>query len=354
MKAGQLTPSGCEPVAELIRGSLLESLHLGAIAVVDAAGKLLASLGNPNQLAFLRSTAKPLQAISFVEAGGMEAFGFSEEELALMCASHCGSDHHAAVAASMQHKAGLQESDLLCGVHAPLDRATFKAMILRGEEPGPNRHQCSGKHTGMLANCLLRGFPLENYIDPEHPLQKLVLETNAQMWDLPAESIQIGIDGCSVPVFAVPLCNAAYGFARLSDPSGLGEQRAAACRRITAAMTAFPKMVAGDGWFDTELMRAGAGRLVTKMGAEGFQSVGVMPGVSAISANGMGVAVKILDGDQRNSVAALVAVEVLRQLGALLPGEEAALKKFDARPLYNWRRMEIGRIQPVFKLQFHG
>jgi L-asparaginase II len=340
------------PVVELTRGSMTESLHFGAIAVVDAEGTLLASYGNTEKTVFLRSTAKPLQAISFVENGGMERFGLTEEELSLMCASHSGTDHHAAVAASIQQKAGVSEDDLLCGVHPPMDRGAYKEMILRGEAPTGNRHQCSGKHSGMLANCKLHGFPIEDYINPDHPLQKMIFDINAQMWDLPAGVIETGIDGCSVPVFAVPVRSAAYGFARLCDPADLPEPRAAACRRITAAMTTFPKMVAGDGFFDTELMRAGNGRLVTKMGAEGFQSIGIMPGSGTGNGRGIGVGIKILDGDLRGSIGPLVAVEVLRQMNLLSPAEQTALGKFYSRPLQNWRGLEIGQIRPVFELEF--
>jgi L-asparaginase II len=239
-------------------------------------------------------------------------------------------------------------------VHAPLDRETWRAMILRGEEPTPNRHQCSGKHSGMLANCQLHGYSLENYIDPNHPLQELVLAVNAEMWDIPAASVGIGIDGCSVPVFAVPLRNAAYGYARLMDPADIPEKRSLACRRITAAMTGFPEMVAGNGWFDTELMRAGAGSLITKMGAEGFQSVAIRPGKTDLSSRGVGVAIKIMDGDLRGSIASLVAMETLRQLGALTKEEEGVLSQFGSRPLRNWRGLEIGQIEPVFKLNFYG
>jgi L-asparaginase II len=339
---------------ELTRGNITESLHFGAAAVVDSGGRLLAGLGNPEAVTFLRSTAKPLQAITLVEDGGIDHFGFTDEEVSLMCASHCGTDHHASVAASIQAKAGVGEGDLLCGIHNPLDRQTYKAMILRGEQSTANRHQCSGKHSGMLANCVLHGFPTGDYIDPEHPLQRMVKEANAEMWEIDPDDIEMGIDGCSVPVFAVPLKNAALGFARLVDPHALPEKRRLACARITQAMTRHPKMVAGDGWFDTELMRAGHGTLVTKMGAEGFQSVGVFPGVSSPWPLGLGIALKIEDGDLRGKIASLVAVEVLRQLGVLSMQQLEALKRFYTRPIYNWRKLEIGEMRPVFELAYYG
>ncbi len=343
---------GCLPLVELTRGSITESLHCGAIAVVDAAGRLIAGYGNPDSVFYLRSSAKPLQAISFVEDGGMQRFGFSDEELSLICASHYGTDHHVSVAASMQRKAGVSESDLLCGVHAPLDRAARQAMAERAEKPTANRHQCSGKHSGMLANCVLHDFSIADYIAREHPLQQLILRVNAQMWDMPEEEVQIGIDGCSVPVFALPLRNAALGFARMADGRDLSSKRAEACEHIFSAMAAFPKMVAGDGGFDTEVMRAGKGKWISKVGSEGFQMIAIRPGCTSVSARGIGVALKILDGDQRGAVASLSALEVLRQLGALKADELEMLSAFYTRSLHNWRGFEIGSIHPVFDLKF--
>ncbi len=326
---------------------------MGAIAVVDADGHLLASYGNPETVAYMRSSAKPIQAISFVEDGGMEKFGFTDEELSLICASHHGTDQHAKTAAAMQKKIGVTEKDLLCGVHWPTDRETTNAMLLHGEKPTPNRHNCSGKHTGMLANCKLHGFPIADYIQPDHPLQQLILKVNSEMWEMPADEVEIGIDGCSVPVFGVSLYKAALGFAKLCDPANLPEKRAAACRHITSAMTAYPKMVANDGAFDTELMRSGQGRLVCKAGAEGFRNIAVKPGVTTISARGIGVALKILDGDQRGGVTSLVGVEVLKQLGAISKEELEQLKAFYTRPIKNWRGFEIGIIRPIFSLDMH-
>jgi len=347
-----IKPGTYAPAVVLTRGDIVESLHRAAVAVVDAGGTLLASLGSAETVTYLRSTAKPLQAITLVENGGMGHFGFSHRELSLMCASHCGTDRHASVAASIQEKAGVKETDLLCGVHPPLDKETAEEMILRGEKSTPNRHQCSGKHSGMMANCKLHGFPIEKYIDLKHPLQQMVMRTNAEMWDVVPDSIRVGVDGCSVPVFAIALKNAALGFARLVDPEDLSPGRASACRQIAQAMIEYPEMVAGNGRFDTELMRVGGGKLIAKMGAEGFQSVGVFPGVSHLSSRGIGVAVKVEDGDLRGETAALIALEALRQMDAISSQELDELKPFTSRPIYNWRKMEIGRIKTIFALEF--
>lgn len=339
------------PLVEATRGPLVESIHFGAATVVDAAGRVIASVGDPNLVTYMRSSMKPLQVLSLVEAGGLETYHFNDQELAVMCASHVGTDQHVAVVTGAQEKINIKESDMLCGTHPPYDSATLKAMILRGEEPSPRRHNCSGKHTGMLAGIRLRHFPIEDYLNPEHPMQKIILKTCAEMWSLSPENIPIGIDGCSAPVFAVPLYNAALGFARLCDPSLLSLERATACRRVVKAMTSYPEMIAGHGYFDTEIMKAGEGMLVSKLGAEGFQSLGILPGVLSPNSPGLGIAIKISDGDSTDRARAVASLEILRQLEIFSAKQFAKLEKFAARPTRNWRGLEIGELRPCFTLE---
>jgi len=245
------------PIFEVTRGDIVESLHHGSIAVVDALGKLISSYGDLQEVAFLRSSAKPFQVLPFVEGGGVEHFGFTTRELALACASHEGSDLHVKTVEGMQKKIGIGESDLQCGSHMPGDVEAFKRLILNNELPTPNLNNCSGKHTAMLAHAKMRGLPLENYLELDHPIQKDILASFADMCLIPVEEIKPGIDGCSAPNFAVPLYNAALGFARLCDPRELTDARATACRKITSAMTTHPEMVSGVGEFDCELMKVG-------------------------------------------------------------------------------------------------
>lgn len=214
-----------EPVYEVTRGEIVESVHFGALAVVDADGRLIASRGSAEAFAYLRSTAKPFQALPLIEAGGVERFGFTQAEIALMCASHSGTDEHADVAASIQSKVDVGELDLMCGVHPPMHEPTAAKLRDAGQQPTPNRHNCSGKHSGMLALAQLNGWPVQHYIDPIHPVQQQILQTLAEMCDYPMEEVELGIDGCSVPNFALPLRAAAHGFARLCDPRGLPEKR---------------------------------------------------------------------------------------------------------------------------------
>ena len=344
--------SNCAPLIEVTRGSIVESLHFGAIAVVDAQGKLVASCGDPDTLTFLRSSAKPFQALPFVELGGDQAYGLTPRELALICASHSGTDEHVAVVQGIQARVGLGEVDLLCGTHWPYHEPTARSIWMRDEKPTPNRHNCSGKHTGMLAHALLRRLPKADYVNLAHPVQQSILAAFAEMVGLPVEQVTLGIDGCSAPNFAVPLRNAALGYARLSDPQRLPSRRADACQRIFDAMTTNPDMVGGPGRFDTLSMEQTGGRMVIKSGAEGYQAIGLGPGALGPGSPGLGIAFKVADGDSGDRARPTVAVEILRQLGAISPAELEALAGFGPRPLYNFRGLQVGETRPCFTLTY--
>ncbi len=346
-------PQSFLPVVYATRGDLIESIHWGSIAVVDKFGNLIASYADPELVAYLRSSSKPIQALPLIELGGAEQFHLSDQEISLMCASHRGLDMHVEVLEKLQAKIGILESDLLCGTHPVNDKPTAEAMFLRGETPGQNRHNCSGKHTGFLAQATLRGISKENYISLDHPVQALVVKTFSEMSHVPQDEIYIGIDGCSVPVFGVPLHNAAWSFASLCDPSELAPQRAKACQRITTAMTNAPEMVSAPGQFDTELMKIGRGKIIVKGGAEGYQSIGLLPGAFGNDSPALGIVFKIADGDSVGRARPLVGIEILRQLGALDEEQIQALSAFDIRPIQNWRKLNIGQLKPVFQLKFH-
>lgn len=347
-----MTYENYQPLIEVTRGQIVESVHWGAVAVVDVHGKLLASIGDPQPPVFLRSSAKPFQALTFVELGGAERFNLTDKEVAILCASHSGTDEHAQTVAGIQAKIGIGEDALMCGVHPPMHEPTRLELARRGEEPTPNRHNCSGKHTGMLAQARLRGFSFDDYLDFNHPVQQANLQAFCEMCGVQPEEVALGIDGCSAPVFACSLRSAALGYARLVDPltAGLPAARAAACRRIAHAMMAHPDMVAGPGRFDTLVMQAGAGKILAKMGAEGYQGIGLLPGALGKDSPGIGITIKIADGDLSGRAVPLVAVEALRQLGALNATQLEALKMFDRRPIHNWRKLEVGEIRPIFKL----
>ena len=349
-----------QPLFEVTRGEIVESLHYGSIAVVNSQGKLVASYGDPQAVAFLRSSAKPFQVLPFVEGGGVEYYGFTPRELSIACASHEGSDLHVQTVEGIQQKIGVDETSLQCGVHMPGDVAAFKSLIVNNKPPTPNRNNCSGKHTAMLAYAKMRDLPLENYLDLHHPIQQNILASFAAMSQLPIDEVKLGTDGCSAPNFAVPLYNAALAMARLCDPRELSAERASACRKITSAMTAYPEMVSAYGEFDEQLMRAGDGKIVCKRGAEGYQIIGLLPGVLHPDAPGVGIALKVSDGDpsrmaldlgHSTRVRPAVALEILRQLGTLSTEQQESLAAFGpVKPIQNHRGIITGRSRPVFKL----
>ena len=348
------------PLFEVTRGDVVESIHYGSLAVVDSNGKLLASYGDPQAVAFLRSSAKPFQVLPFVESGGVEYYGLTPRELAIACASHEGSDLHVQTVEDFQRKTGLDETSLQCGIHMPGDVEAFKSLVANGGQPTPNRNNCSGKHTAMLAYARMRDLPLNNYLDPDHPIQQDILASFAAMSQLPVHEIKLGTDGCSAPNFAIPLYNAALAMARLCDPRELSAERASACRKITSAMTTHPEMVSAYEEFDEQLMKIGEGKIVCKRGAEGYQIVGLLPGVLNPEAPGVGVALKVTDGDpsrtaldltSSNRVRPAVTLEVLHQLGALSSEQGHALAAFGPeKSIKNHRGIVTGQSRPVFKL----
>jgi L-asparaginase II len=339
------------PLIEYTRGGLVESVHAGALAVADVHGRLLAAWGDPGVVVFLRSSAKPFQALPLVETGAADAAGLTPPELALACASHRGLDMHVSVVNAMLAKIGAGESDLQCGAHPLDDPDTVRRLILAGQGPTPNRHNCSGKHTGMLALARHLGQPLASYLELEGPVQRAIWQALAEMCALAPAEVVVGIDGCSAPNFAVPLVSAARAFARLADPAGLPPARAAALQRLYAAMTSYPEMVRAPGGFDTELMRLLAGRLVAKGGAEGYQALGLAPGALGPGSPALGLTLKIADGGSR--AVSLAAAEALRQLGALSAEHWSALEAQGftvPQPQTNWRGLPVGEARAVFRL----
>lgn len=340
--------SSFKPVVEVTRGNIVESLHFGAAAVVDAGGKLLATIGDPDLRTFLRSASKPFQALPFIEMGGVERFGLTSREVGLLCSSHSGTDEHYDAVLGMQKKIGVGEENLMCGTHPPMHGGTNRELIRRGELPTPARHNCSGKHTGMLGQALMRGQPLDTYLESGSAVQQGILTTFAEMCDVMPGSVELGTDGCSAPVFAVPLRAAALAFSRLADPTGLSPQRRAAVNKIWDGMTGNPNMVAGPDRFDTIFMTAMNGRALSKAGAEGYQGVAVK---TPDGMRGLGIAMKISDGDLDWRASGIVVVEILRQLGLLTANEINSLAKYSAHPVLNWRKLTVGEIRPCFQLQ---
>jgi L-asparaginase II len=341
-----------EPLFHLTRGGIVESQHRGALALVDTEGKLIASVGDPRHVVFMRSSAKPFQALPLIESGAAEHFGFSLKQIALACASHAGSQDHVKTAEAMQEAAGVDENDLQCGVHIPGDNEARRLLAIEDNDPQPNHHNCSGKHSGMLALARYLDESTEHYLAFDHPVQRLILKTLAEMCAISEEEIILGVDGCSAPNYALPLASAARGVARLADPEGLPGPRAQACRTVFEAMTAHPEMVSGHGRFDTRLMEIGGGRLISKTGAEGYQAVAIAPGALGDDSPAMGLVAKSADGSSR--AVQPVTLAVLAEIEVLGEAELAELSEFSARKLYNYRGIEVGEARISFTLKRAG
>ena len=344
--------AGFEPLVELTRGGIVESVHLGALAAVDSEGKLLAAYGNPDMVSFPRSSMKPFQALPLVENGGIETYGLTEEELAVICSSHTGTDEHVQVLKSIHQKVGLKLSDLQCGVHWPSDKKTSFEMRSRGEEPDAFRHNCSGKHSGMLAQAKLLEQSLDDYLTPVHLVQQNIREAVASMCGIHRDDMLFGVDGCSAPVYAMPLSSFAWASARLVDPTELDEGRQDACHRISQAMTAHPYMVAGLERVDSTLMDVMAGKVIAKGGAEGYQMIGIKPGELGQGSKGLGIAFKIADGDLNRRATHLVIVELMKALGFVEEMESDAFADFNQPVIRNFRGIEVGNVRLARPIQF--
>ncbi len=321
-------------VVEILRGARVESAHRGAGAVVDADGALVFVFGDVERPTYPRSAVKALQALPLIESGAADALGLGDAELALAVASHSGEPEHVALAAGMLLKAGAGEPSLCCGVHWPLGADAVRDLCARGSHPSQLHNNCSGKHAGFLCLAAANGWPAEDYVGPDHPVQQAVRAALEEMTGETLDESRRAVDGCSIPTYAVSLSGLARAFARFATGQGLSAERARAAKRIRAAIAAHPFLVAGTGRFDTEFMTRFGARAFTKTGAEGVFC-------AALPDLGLGLAVKADDGATR-------AAEVM--IGALLQrfgGFGAEAERFVRPKLANWRGLDVGALRPA-------
>ena len=342
-----------EPLVEVTRGGITESRHRGHIVAVEPDGTITAYLGAPETVTYLRSSAKPHQAIPLVASGAADHFGFNESEIALACASHSGEPIHTEVAAAMLRKIGLGPEALKCGVHEPFSPEVARQLREDGVEPNVLQNNCSGKHAGMLALALHLGAATETYDEPTNPVQLAIGKTVSQFSGIAIEDIAVGTDGCGVPVFGITVKAMALMYARLvATPAEFDEQTKKATARIVAAMTTYPELIGGTSErLDTEIMRASPGRLVSKVGAEGVYTVGVLP--CKDWPRGLGLALKIEDGDDHRARPTVV-IESLRQLGILANASLEAVARYAFFPVRNRGGDVVGEVTPEFKLNQAG
>ena len=342
-----------EPLVEVRRGGITESRHRGHVVAIEPDGNVVAQLGVPTTVTFLRSSAKPFQALPLVVSGAADAFGFTDREVALACASHNGEPIHTELAASMLKKIGLGPEALKCGVHEPYSVEAAQQLRERGEQPNVLQNNCSGKHAGMLALALHLGAPTDTYNKAEHPVQLAIGKTIAHFSGIAVEDLAIGIDGCAVPVFGLTVKAMALAYARLvAPPPGFDEATRNACRRIVRVMSSYPELIGGTtDRLDTEIMHAAPGRLISKVGAEGVYTAGVLP--SEEWPRGLGLALKIEDGDDKRARPTVV-IEALRQLGVLGDDSLEAVARYAFFPILNRPGEIVGEVRAHFELKQSG
>ena len=316
-------------IAEVLRGTIVESRHRGSYAVSDSQGKLVLSSGDMTLPIYPRSAFKAFQCVPLIESGAADRFGLTDEEIALCCASHQGEPVHVNVARSILAKAGIAEDALECGTHAPLDSASKLDLARRNELPHPIHNCCSGKHAGMLALAVHLGVDPKNYVSTHHAVQRHVAASIEQHCGVTTDTAPLGVDGCSVPSWAMPLPAIAHGFSKLALPAnGPGQ-------RIIRAVRAHPYMIAGNDNFDTRIMQT-VPRLFLKCGAEGVYC-GCIPHA------GLGFALKCDDGAGRAVEVAIAGI--LLKLDCWTAEERASITTFSILEMYNWRKINVGRIR---------
>ena len=338
-------------LVEVLRGSHVESRHSGALAIIDADGGVVCTLGDTDNAIFPRSAIKVLQALPLIESGAAERFALSDAELALACASHNGEPAHVATAAGLLAKLGLDAEALECGTQWPGREAVLRAMVARGETASALHNNCSGKHAGFVCvacqMAMAQGAEpdefLRGYVDATHPLMREVTAALASATDTDLTRAPQGIDGCSIPTFGIPLRALARAFARVGTGQGLSPSRAAAAQRLRRAVAAAPFMVGGSGRFDTQVMEALGERLFCKVGAEGVYC-------AALPELGLGVALKMDDGQVRGAEAVMAAVaEAL--LSGLTTDQAALLAGLSDTPMHNWRGTRVGSVRAADALR---
>jgi L-asparaginase II len=347
-----MTSTSNPVLVETWRGVAVESFHRGAVAVVDADGALVASLGDIDRPIFPRSAVKALQALPLVASGAADAFGLSDEALAMACASHGGEPAHTQRVAATLAAAGLDETALECGAHWPSHDATMRTMVRQGASISALHNNCSGKHAGFLClGCVLdegkdrRSF-VRGYIDPEHPAMRVVTAALQAATGFDPANAPRGIDGCSIPTYAIPLRRLALAFARFGSEVGLSPEHGRAARRLRQAVARAPFFVAGSGRFDTRVMERLGERVFCKVGAEGVYC-------AALPERGLGIALKIDDGGY--SRAADVAMAALIETGVALDDDESRfIHSLSSATLSNWNGIAVGRVEAAEALRKLG
>lgn len=334
MSSTDTNPRPANPVlVEVERGGGVESSHRGAAVIADSRGTIIGAWGDVDRPIFPRSAVKMIQALPMLETGAAQRFRLGSEHIALACASHSGEPGHVLSIERWLEQIGLNAGALECGTHPPFNESAAHELAAARQNPTPLHNNCSGKHAGFLTTVRHMNVSVPDYVAPSHPVQRLVTAALGETAEVDLERTPPGIDGCGIPVHALPLRNLAHAMAKFASPETLGASRGEAAKRLVDAMIAHPWLVGGSGRFDTRAIAAGRSRFVLKMGAEGVH-VGIVPGL------GLGIALKIDDGARRGAEVAMAAL--LQSLGLL---DREARETLLADPVINSRGEQVGSVR---------
>ena len=323
-------------LVEVYRGGELESFHRGVICVVNDKGEILYSAGNVEQICYPRSALKFFQVLPLLESGAAEHYGFTLEEIALMCGSHNGEPEHVRVASSILQKTGLDKSYLRCGPQLPTLKKDIQELYRNNQSPEHIHNNCSGKHAGFLAMTQFMQADLATYNHPEHPLQKAIIEVVEEMYEYPFSKMKIGLDGCSAPIFSIPVINQAIAYKNLASPSKFSDKRKKACETVIKAISTYPFMVGGSQRYCTDMMAICGERIVGKTGAEGVYCLSFLK-------EKIGVAIKIDDGKMLPQYN--VAQKLIEATGIFTADQLKPLHHYAEEELKNYNKLSTGVIK---------
>ena len=325
-------------LVEVYRQSILESFHRGVICVVDQHGKIIFSKGNAQQVCYPRSAMKFLQVIPLLEHGGQEKYGFTLEEIAIMCGSHNAEPEHLRVVNSILQKIGLTPEDLHCGPQYPTSKKDADTLIRNNEKPHSIHNNCSGKHAGMLALSQLLGAEKHHYLSSNHPVQQLILKVCEEMYEYPSNKMTTALDGCSAPIFSIPVYNQALGYKNLIDTEKFDTKRQHACKVIIDAISTYPFMVAGSKRYCSDMMQITAPEVVGKTGAEGVFCM-------TFTKQKLGVCIKIDDGKMQPQYN--VAQALLEASGLFSDVQLQPLHHYMQHDIKNFNKLITGEMKVV-------
>jgi len=329
-----------EPIIKIYRGNLVENIHRGDIAIVDKRGNQSFSVGDNAKTTYWRSAAKPIQVMPVIFSGAADKYKFTDKEIAIMASSHNGEEKHIALIYKILDKIGLDEKALLCGIHPPFYKPAARFLYKNKIPINPVYNPCSGKHVAQLTLCQYYGWAINDYYKEDHPVQQMILDIISKMTSYPKEKIYLGIDGCGVPVFGLPIKNMALAYTRIANWELLSLDYQKATKRIYASMIKYPDIIGGTNRFDTDLMKVTNGKLLAKSGADGVFCIGIR--------NGNGITVKMENGNMK--YLSLVVVRILDLLKMVEKDKLSQLKNHCSMDVKNCRNEIVGRFVLDFKL----